>query len=159
MHSFIGKSECFQANDDMTAELAIASETIQDKKILVVQLMGRLFYKTERDFRYYVSVELPKLITTIKVVYIDFQHVSYIDSLGFASLLSLLNQMKQLDIVLRFQNLPKNIKELFLVSPLSGCIDDQSLLERGTSLFTNHKKLEALDAGVEVYSPSSKYSH
>lgn len=148
-------SECFQQHEEQS-ELAIASEFVEAEQILLVQLMGRLFYKTERDFRRYLTVDLPTLlVANVKKVYIDFQHVSYIDSLGFASLLSLLNQMRQLEITLKFQNLPINIRDLFLVSPLASCIDDQSFLEKGTSLFAGHKKLVELDNGIEIPNSSS----
>lgn len=141
-------SDCFLKENDVELENFYVTQTPINDQTICVLLRGRLYFKTEKSLR-----EILKQIvmhSAYQLIEINFAEVTFIDSLAFAALISILRCCHEQNKKLRFVSLPNDLKCLVLASPLADCITEISLLNKSYALLTKKANLSQLDEGIEL---------
>lgn len=141
-------SDCFLKEDNVETEDFFVSHKPINAQTICVLLRGRLYFKTEKALREILKqVAINSQYTWIEL---NFEEVTFIDSLAFAALISILRRCNEQNKKLRFVSLPNDLKCLVLASPLADCITESSLLNKSYSFLTKKADLSQLDEGIDL---------
>ncbi len=138
-------SECLLKNVGQERDHFYINQKWKDDQTLCFILVGPLSFKTEKFFREAIKQETEK--NHCSKIEIHFGDVSFMDSIGFAALISVLRMCHREKKALYFSALPQDLMHFFLLSPLACCVEHSSFREKSRALL-NKKILTKLDEGI-----------